>query len=114
LLLGACVEKHSCAAAHKAALFLEIRKERRQSAEGARFPAADHWACPTKARRSSSSYVARLDKPIVDWTAFFVELTYASAGKYPFMFTTAVRILRHAGFPGGLELGLELDKLLVP
>ena len=38
-------------------------------------------------------YIARVPKPPKGWTAFFVELTYPGAGKYPFKFTTAVRIV---------------------
>jgi PhoPQ-activated pathogenicity-related protein len=37
-------------------------------------------------------YVGRAPKPEKGWTAYFVELTYASGGKYPFKFTTAVRV----------------------
>ncbi|MEO7144219.1 MAG: PhoPQ-activated pathogenicity-related family protein [Bryobacteraceae bacterium] len=37
-------------------------------------------------------YVARVEKPAAGWTAFFVELTYPSSCKYPFKFTTAVRV----------------------
>lgn len=38
------------------------------------------------------SYVARVHKPEKGYTAFFVELTFASDGPYPFKFTTAVSI----------------------
>jgi PhoPQ-activated pathogenicity-related protein len=38
-------------------------------------------------------YVAKLEKPATGWTAFFVELTFPSGGKYPFKFTTAVRVV---------------------
>jgi PhoPQ-activated pathogenicity-related protein len=37
-------------------------------------------------------YVGRVVKPVKGWTAYFVELTFASGGKYPFKFTTAVRV----------------------
>ena len=37
-------------------------------------------------------YLGRVDKPEKGWTAYFVELTYPSGGKYPFKFTTAVRV----------------------
>ncbi|HEV3199936.1 MAG TPA: PhoPQ-activated pathogenicity-related family protein [Bryobacteraceae bacterium] len=37
-------------------------------------------------------YVAHVDKPEKGWRAYFVELTYPSGGKYPFKFTTAVRV----------------------
>lgn len=38
-------------------------------------------------------YVARPEKPAKGWTAFFVEATFAGPGRYPFKFTTAVRVL---------------------
>lgn len=38
-------------------------------------------------------WVAHIEKPAKGWTAFFVELTYPSGGKYPFKFTTPVRVL---------------------
>jgi PhoPQ-activated pathogenicity-related protein len=37
-------------------------------------------------------YVGHIDKPAKGWSAYFVELTYPSGGKYPFKFTTAVRV----------------------
>lgn len=37
-------------------------------------------------------YLAKVEKPAKGWTASFVELTYPSGGKYPFKFTTAVRV----------------------
>ena len=37
-------------------------------------------------------YVAHPRAPAKGWTAYFVELTYPSGGKYPFKFTTAVRV----------------------
>ncbi len=37
-------------------------------------------------------YVGRVPKPEKGWTAYFVELTWPSGGKYPFKFTTAVRV----------------------
>jgi PhoPQ-activated pathogenicity-related protein len=42
---------------------------------------------------SPGVYVARVPKPAKGWTAFFVEATFAGDGKYPFKFTTAVRVL---------------------
>jgi PhoPQ-activated pathogenicity-related protein len=42
---------------------------------------------------SPGVYVARVEKPAKGWTAFFVEATFAGEGKYPFKFTTAVRVL---------------------
>src|SRR6185503_10231790 len=38
-------------------------------------------------------YVGRVEKPAQGYTAFFVELTYASGGKYPFKFTTEVSVV---------------------
>jgi PhoPQ-activated pathogenicity-related protein len=37
-------------------------------------------------------YIAHGAKPEKGWAAYFVEMTYPSGGKYPFKFTTAVRI----------------------
>ena len=45
------------------------------------------------ADQGGGTYVGRVPKPAQGWTAFFVELTYPSGGKFPFKFTTAVRIL---------------------
>jgi PhoPQ-activated pathogenicity-related protein len=42
---------------------------------------------------SEGVYVARVPEPEAGWTAFFVELTYPSSlEKFPFKFTTAVRV----------------------
>lgn len=43
--------------------------------------------------RAADGYVARVRPPAKGWIAFFVELTFASAGENPFKFTTAVRVL---------------------
>ena len=40
-----------------------------------------------------NTWVARVRPPPSGWTAFFVELTFRSGGKYPFKETTAVRVL---------------------
>jgi PhoPQ-activated pathogenicity-related protein len=37
-------------------------------------------------------YVAKVPVPEKGWSAYFVELTFPSGGKYPFKFTTAVRV----------------------
>lgn len=42
---------------------------------------------------SPGVYVARVAAPAKGWTAFFVEATFAGPGKYPFKFSTAVRVL---------------------
>lgn len=38
-------------------------------------------------------YVGRVERPAAGFTAFFVELTYDSGGKYPFKFTTEVSVV---------------------
>jgi PhoPQ-activated pathogenicity-related protein len=38
------------------------------------------------------TYVARVHRPAEGWTAYFVELTFPSSIKYPFKFTTPVRV----------------------
>ena len=40
-----------------------------------------------------NTWIARVPQPDKGWTAFFVELTFPSGGRYPFKFTTAVRVL---------------------
>jgi len=42
--------------------------------------------------RGGGVYVGHVGKPDKGWTAYFVEMTYPSRGKYPFKFTTAVRV----------------------
>lgn len=42
--------------------------------------------------QAAGTYVAKVEKPAKGWTAYFVELTFPSGGKYPFKFTTAVRV----------------------
>ena len=39
------------------------------------------------------TYLARIAKPAAGWTAYFVEMTYASGTKYPFKFTTEVSVI---------------------
>jgi PhoPQ-activated pathogenicity-related protein len=39
------------------------------------------------------TYIGRVPKPEKGFTAFFVELTYKGAGKYPFKFTTEVSVV---------------------
>jgi PhoPQ-activated pathogenicity-related protein len=38
-------------------------------------------------------YVGQVDKPSSGWTAYFVEMTYPGQGKYPFKFTTGVKVV---------------------
>jgi PhoPQ-activated pathogenicity-related protein len=40
-----------------------------------------------------NTWVARVQQPPSGWTAFYVEMEYPSAGKYPLKVTTAVRVL---------------------
>ena len=41
-------------------------------------------------------WVARVAKPDTGWSAYFVELTYPTGGKYPLKVTTAVRVVPDA------------------
>lgn len=41
---------------------------------------------------AGDTYTAKIEKPARGWSAFFVELTFPSGMKYPFKFTTAVRV----------------------
>jgi len=38
------------------------------------------------------TYRARVPEPVRGWVAYFVELTFASGGPFPFKFTTEVRV----------------------
>jgi PhoPQ-activated pathogenicity-related protein len=40
-----------------------------------------------------NTWVGRVAAPPKGWSAFFIELTFASGGKYPFKETTAIRVL---------------------
>jgi PhoPQ-activated pathogenicity-related protein len=40
-----------------------------------------------------NTWIARVPPPANGWTAFFVELTFAGAGKYPLKLTSGVRVL---------------------
>ena len=51
-----------------------------------------YYGSPLKPE-SPGVYVARVEKPEKGWKAFFVEATFTGPGKYPFKFTTAVRVL---------------------
>jgi PhoPQ-activated pathogenicity-related protein len=42
--------------------------------------------------RGDGVYIGHIDKPDKGFTAYFVEMTYPSGGKYPFKFTTGVRV----------------------
>jgi PhoPQ-activated pathogenicity-related protein len=45
------------------------------------------------AEQGNGIYIGRVPKPEKGWTAYFVELTWPSGGKYPFKFTTGVRVI---------------------
>jgi PhoPQ-activated pathogenicity-related protein len=40
-----------------------------------------------------NTWIGRVDPPASGWTAFFVELAFPGAGKYPFKVTSGVRVL---------------------
>jgi PhoPQ-activated pathogenicity-related protein len=42
--------------------------------------------------KGDNVFIGHIEKPEKGWTAYFVELTFQSGGKYPFKFTTAVRV----------------------
>jgi PhoPQ-activated pathogenicity-related protein len=52
---------------------------------------AAYTATPITAS-GDGTYVARVEKPVKGWTAYFVEVTYPSEGKYPLKFTTGVHV----------------------
>ena len=55
----------------------------------------------TLSEEGDGIYVAKVSKPEKGWTAYFVELTFPSGGKYPFKFTTAcARRARRPPVPG--------------
>jgi PhoPQ-activated pathogenicity-related protein len=51
------------------------------------------WTSTPVEPASEGRYVARVQEPAKGWTAYFVELTYPSQGKFPFKFTTDVRVV---------------------
>lgn len=51
--------------------------------------------------QGNGAYVGEVARPEQGWTAYFVEMTYASGGRYPFKFTTGVRVV-----PDNLPFGL--------
>jgi PhoPQ-activated pathogenicity-related protein len=44
-------------------------------------------------RQKDGSYLGKVAKPASGYTAYFVELTYPSATRYPFKFTTEVSVV---------------------
>lgn len=54
--------------------------------------ALDRYVSSDLSEHAAGIYIGRVARPEKGWTAYFVELTYPSGGKYPFKFTTAVRV----------------------
>ena len=50
------------------------------------------YTSTTLEEQKNGVFSGKVEKPAKGWTAYFVELTYASGGKYPLKFTTGVRI----------------------
>ncbi len=50
------------------------------------------YRATTLQAQPDGSYVARVKRPVKGWTAYFVELTFPTGGKYPIKFTTGVRV----------------------
>ncbi|HXB20401.1 MAG TPA: PhoPQ-activated pathogenicity-related family protein [Candidatus Solibacter sp.] len=50
------------------------------------------YKATTLQEQADGVYIGKVEKPAKGWTAYFVELTYATGGKYPLKFTTGVRI----------------------
>ena len=51
------------------------------------------WTSSPVEPASEGKYVGRVQEPPRGWTAYFVEMTYPSQGKFPFKFTTDVRVV---------------------
>ncbi len=51
------------------------------------------WKSTDLAAHSAGTYVAKIAEPKEGWTAFFVELTFASGGSIPYKFTTEVHVV---------------------
>jgi len=45
------------------------------------------------ARQSDGTWIGKVDAPAKGFTAYFIELVFPGAGKYPFKFTTEVQVL---------------------
>jgi PhoPQ-activated pathogenicity-related protein len=50
------------------------------------------YKATTLEAHGKGTYEAKIEKPEKGWTASFIEMTFPSGGKYPFKFTTAVRV----------------------
>ncbi|MHC4207659.1 MAG: PhoPQ-activated pathogenicity-related family protein [Planctomycetota bacterium] len=51
------------------------------------------WKSTDLGARGAGTYVAMIAEPKEGWTAFFVELTFASGGPIPYKFTTEVHVV---------------------
>jgi len=51
------------------------------------------WTSSILRQQGAGVYVAKVPEPPAGWTAFFVELIYASGGPIPYKFTTQVRVV---------------------
>ncbi len=51
------------------------------------------WTSSVVEPAAEGRYVGRVDRPPRGWTAYFLEMTYPSRGKFPFKFTTDVRVV---------------------
>ena len=51
------------------------------------------WSSTNLEAQRPGVYLAKVQKPASGWTAFLVELTFPSGGKFPFKFTTPVRVI---------------------
>ena len=51
------------------------------------------WTATPLSPAGPNTWVARVPAPPRGWTAWFVELTFPSAGRHPFTFTTDVRVV---------------------
>lgn len=50
------------------------------------------WKESPLAESAKGTFVGRVSKPAKGWTAYFVELTFPSGGRYPFKFTSGVKV----------------------
>src|SRR5215471_14014668 len=50
------------------------------------------YKATTLEAHGKGTYEAKIEKPEKGWTASFIEMTFPSGGKYPFKFTTAVKV----------------------
>ena len=51
------------------------------------------WTSTPLVAEMPGSYIGSVPKPKKGFTAFFVEMVYASGGRYPFKFTTEVSVV---------------------